>query len=492
MLHIKGIANLDEIKELFTVEAKGAETILNVFESVFMSIRTRQFDSLKKRGYLPSDILKVLLYLPFLGVATVRGLYHSGCVKLTEAEKDVYYRLKNNPWIHWRNLLLTFAKRFGKVSEQKGEPEDEATKAIRAFIVDDSTCPKRGRKLEFIGKVFDHVYKYWVLGFKALTLAYWDGKSLVPLDFSLHNEKGKNQKRPYGLTRTQLKKRFSKERNSKSPAAKRARELSANKNSNAIKMIKRAVKHGFMADYVLTDCWFMVYAFIANIRQIKNGALHVLGACRMDKRKYFFDGAEYTAKALLNKVKGQKKRSRKVRALYVPLIVTYKGIPVKLFFSRYAKQKNWHLLLTTNLELSFNEAIEIYSHRWTIEVMFKEAKQHLNFGKSQANDFDSQIADLTISLMQYIVLTLHKRFTAYESIGALFRASKQYVLEATLAKRLWGFLIQVLQQITELFEIDFELLMTKMLNEKELEEKLFKIIQALSQDQLKQTGLVAP
>lgn len=480
MLHIKGIKNLDEIKELFAIEAKGAEKILDVFERVFMSIRTRQFDALKKRGYLPSDIFKVLFYLPFLGVATVRGLYQSGCAHISEAEKDVYYRLKNNPQIDWRTLLLAFAKRFRKLTEQK-EESDSDTELIRCLDVDDSTCPKRGMKIEFIGKVFDHIYRHWVLGFKALALAYWDGKSLIPLDFSMHTEKGKNQKRPYGLTRTQMKKRFSKDRDPKCPAAKRVQELSANKIDNAISMIKRAVKHGFMADYVLVDSWFMVHSFIASIRQIKNGALHVLGACRMDKRKYLLNGQEYTAKELLNKFKGQKKRSRKVRALYVELVVTYKGIPVKLFFSRYARQKSWHLLLTTDLELNFNKTIEIYSHRWTIEVMFKEAKQHLNFGKSQANDFDSQIADLTISMMQYIVLALHKRFTAYESIGALFRDSRQYLLQATLAKRLWAVLLQVLQQITDLFEIDFELLMSKMLNEKELEEKIFRVLHALAQ-----------
>jgi hypothetical protein len=429
---------------------------------------------------LPSDVLKVLLYLPFLGVATVRGLYQSGFAHISEAEKDVYYRLKNNSWIDWRRLLFAFAKRFRKLTEQKGE-SDSNPEPTRCFDVDDSTCPKRGKKIEFIGKVFDHTYRQWVLGFKALALAYWDGKSLVPLDFSLHCEKGKNQKRPYGLTRTQLKKRFSKERDHKSPAAKRQRELSANKINNAIRMIKRAVKHGFMAEYALVDSWFMVHSFITSIRQIKNGAMHVLGACRMDKRKYLFDGQAYSAKELLNKFKSQKKRSRKVRALYVELIVAYKGIPVKLFFSRYAGQKKWHLLLTTDLELNFNKTIEIYSHRWTIEVMFKEAKQHLNFGKGQANDFDSQIADITISMMQYIVLVLHKRFTAYESLGALFRDSKQYFLEATLAKRLWGFLLQVLRQMTDLFEIDFELLMSKMLNDKELEDKIFKVLHALTQ-----------
>lgn len=477
MLHIEGIKNLDEIKGLFDVEAKGAETMIDVFGRLFISTRTHQFDSLKKRGYLPSDILKVLLYLPFLGVSTVGGLFKSGCAHITEAQKDVYYRLKNNSRIHWRSLLFAFAKRFRKLTEQGGTPEPEE---ITCLIVDDSTCPKKGRRLEFIGKVFDHVYRRWVIGFKALAIAYWDGKSLLPLDFSKHNEKGKNKKRPYGLTHTQLKWRFSKKRDPKTPAVKRLRELSSSKIDNAIKMIKRAVKHGFVADYVLADSWFIAYSFISNIRKIKSGAMHLLGSCRMDKRKYLFENTEYSAKELLNKFKSQKKRSRKVHALYVELIVDYKGIPVKLFFSRYTKQKTWQLLLTTDLSLTYNKAIEIYSHRWTIEVMFKELKQYLNFGKSPANDFDSQIADTTISMMQYIALTLHKRFQAYETLGELFRASKQYFLEATLAKRLWGFLLEVLQQLADLFEIDFEQFMTNIINQKELEAKIFKVIYALS------------
>lgn len=128
------------------------------------------------------------------------------------------------------------------------------------------------------------------------------------------------------------------------------------------------------------------------------------------------------------------------------------------------------------MHLTFNKAIEIYTHRWTIEVMFKEAKQHLNLGKSQANDFDSQIADTTISMMQYILLTLHKRFQAYESLGELFRANKQYFLEATLAKRLWGFFLQLLHEIAALFEIDIEQLILKTLNQKEVQHRIFKIL----------------
>jgi hypothetical protein len=94
--------------------------------------------------------------------------------------------------------------------------------------------------------------------------------------------------------------------------------------------------------------------------------------------------------------------------------------------------------------------------RWSIEVFFKEAKKHLKLVKSQANDFDAQIADVTISMMQYIILTFHKRFQAYETLGELFRQNQQYFLELTLVERLWGLFLELQRQIIELFELDIE------------------------------------
>jgi hypothetical protein len=57
--------------------------------------------------------------------------------------------------------------------------------------VDDTVIPKVGRRIEFIGKVFDHVIKRGMLGFKLLVLAFWDGNNLISLDFSFHAEPGK-------------------------------------------------------------------------------------------------------------------------------------------------------------------------------------------------------------------------------------------------------------------------------------------------------------
>jgi len=479
MLHIKDIKNLSEIKGLLSVGAKGSELLVDVCGRFFTKNITRQFALVKSKGFKASEIILVLLHLPFLGVATVRSLFKSGCARLSDAEKDVYYRLKNNPNINWRGLLMSFAKRFTKLALERGEAIKER---ITCIIVDDSDYSKTGRKIEFIGKVYDHVSHRWILGYKLLTLGFWDGISFNPLDFSFHSEKGKNKKRPYGLTKIELKKRFSKKRPANSAGAKRAKELAESKNKNAISMIKRAVKNGFLADYVLADSWFISRFFIVSIRKIKKGAMHVLGMCRMDKRKYLYGGAEWTAKQLLHRFKKHKKRSRKVNAFYVELEVKYKGIPVKLFFSRYSRRGKWHLLLTTDLNLSFIQAIEIYSRRWSIEVFFKDCKQYLNLGKCQANDFDAHIADTTISMMQYIVLNLQRRFQAYETIGELFREQSVALLELTVAERLWGLFLELVKKIIELFEIDIEQILQKVFQCKDFEQTLLIILQTLQEE----------
>ena len=477
MLNIDSLKNLNEINDFFLRDEKAEHIILDLCKKFFVSRLSLKLDSIKQRGYAASNIILFLIYLPFLGVASVAGLFKSGHANSSESEKDAYYRLKNNPLVNWRNILFSFAKRFKKITAENGAMDCQA---VTCFIVDDTDCHKTGRKIEFIGKIFSHVLKTWILGFKLLTLGFWDGKSFIPLDFSVHHEKGKNKKRPFGLKLSELKQRFSKKRSTDSFGFKRTTELSRNKITNAVKMIKRAVKHGFIADYVLADSWFVSEYFINSIRQIKQGILHVLAMCKMDKRNYWFNGEQYTAQQLLKKFKSQKKRSRKVNAYYIELTVVYKDIPLKLFFSRYSKRGNWHLLITTDLSLTFNKAIEIYNIRWSIEVFFKESKQYLNLGKSQANDFDAQIADITISMMQYILLACHKRFAAYETIGELFRKNKDYFLQLTMAQRLWLLFIELQKQLLEILDIDINEAIEKIIRQPKYETLIKKILVALA------------
>ncbi|MDR1340960.1 MAG: IS4 family transposase, partial [Prevotellaceae bacterium] len=78
----------------------------------------------------------------------------------------------------------------------------------------------------------------------------------------------------------------------------------------------------------------------------------------------------------------------------------------------------------------------LYQIRWSIEVMYKECKQYLRLGKAQNTDFYGQIADASLTLITYTILTLYKRFEAYETMGMLFRDTQTEMLEKTLCERI--------------------------------------------------------
>jgi len=183
-------------------------------------------------------------------------------------------------------------------------------------------------------------------------------------------------------------------------------------------MLKRAVKNGFIARYVLMDSWFVCDSMIKGVRSIKNGAMHLLGMCKVDRRRYLVDKKELNAHQFITKNERKRSRySRKCKSTYISLAVDYKGVKVRLFLIRYNNAKDWTILLTTDLTLSFVQAIELYKIRWTVEVLFREYKQYLRLGGSQNTDFDGQIADISITLATHTILSLQKRFSSYETMG---------------------------------------------------------------------------
>ncbi len=70
--------------------------------------------------------------------------------------------------------------------------------------------------------------------------------------------------------------------------------------------------------------------------------------------------------------------------------------------------------------MGFNKLMETYHIRWSVEVFFKDAKQYLQLGKCQCNNFDSQIGDTTLAMMQYIMLLLYKQMHYGQSLGSVF------------------------------------------------------------------------
>ena len=222
----------------------------------------------------------------------------------------------NDTSIDWRTISYKLNLRLLKTTAVNGEPQEN--KLSRCLIVDDTDLHKTGRHIEFLGKIFSHVSKTSILGFKGLVMAYHDGKSLFALDVALHCEKGKNQKKTYGLTPTQAKERYSKNRAKESIAKKRTQECFTTKIDSMISMVRLAITKGIRFDYLLVDSWFTCFELVKFIKTRKIDC-HLLGMIKMGITKYSFNGNLLSAKQIVDysKRKKQLKRSRKLSYSYI-------------------------------------------------------------------------------------------------------------------------------------------------------------------------------
>jgi len=422
--------------------------------------------------YCRQDILLTLLLLPLFSIKNVVGYTHSTLYEYLQAGKDTLYRFKNESSISWRKITDKINRRIIKRIKQSGTQDTEMP---RCLIVDDTDLRKTGKGIENVSRIWSHVAHTGVLGFKGLFLGYWDSKTFLGLDFSLHKEKGKNQKYPNGLSKKVNRKQYKKQRNDQCPGHQRETELHLDKISNAIAMIQRAVVNKIRFEYVLMDSWFVCEKMILNV--VETGA-HLIGMCKLGTSKYTCNGQQRSAKQILDSLKINKKiRWIKQLHLYVTEAhVVYKGIPMKLFFCRNSRRGNWHLLVTTHTSLGIKKVYQTYAIRWSIEVFFKEAKQYFQLAKCQSRDFDAQIADTSICMIQYNIFSLAKRFSNYETLGALFDDTKQFVLELTVCKRLWGFFLEFIQLIALIVDVDPDELIERILNE-DAENKFVKLVQ---------------
>lgn len=471
MLQNKSTTIVSEVKDFFTSSEKAINAILTILSSLTISEKQFGIESKSNNAYKNINKLLLVVLFPFFDINDSWHYGRSSLFPILKCGKDVFYRLMNDCSIPWRKVSYKLSMQLIGKSLKNG---DESNSPIpRCLIIDDTDLPKTGRRIELIGKVFSHVTKQSVLAFKGLFLGYNDGKSFFALDFSLHGEEGKNKKKPFGLTVKQLKERYSKHRSKDSSGSRRKEEYFTTKIQSMMEMIRTAIGNGLRFEYVLVDSWFTCFALVKFITLRRIGC-HLLGMAKMGKTRYLFNGKKLTAKEIIDYLRKTKKqkRSKQLSCYFSEAIVDFNGIEVKLFFCKTSRRGNWNLLLTTDLTLIFEQAYKIYSVRWSIEVFFKDSKQYLGLGKCQSQDFDAQIAHTTICMVQYNLLAVVRRFNAYESMGDLFRNTNAETIELTLAERLWQIIIEVLAELAELFEVDTEMLIEKLIADNERVKKL--------------------
>jgi hypothetical protein len=473
-MHSK-LNKISELEKILTDNNTTDRGILHFFFQFSITKILKPFENAKKKGFDVCTLILTLCLYRLRG-ASIWAMQELGNKIIFAGDENTLYRFMNNSRMDWRKLLMSCAKQFKAQTEKHGSDNE----SIKCFVIDDTDIEKTGHKFEFIGRIFNHVKKTHPWGFKMLTLAYWDGKSLVAADFSLHREKG--TKGNFGLKNKEKNEQFSKKRTKEMPAHKRVQELDMKKTQVAISMIKRALKNGFMCSYVLMDSWFVNDYMITQIRTLKNKIIHVLGMCKMDKRKFLIDGKALNSNQIIIKNERKKsKYSKKYKSSYISIVAQYKGVAVKLFYIKYRNAKKWNLLLTTDKSLSFVKAIELYQIRWTIEVLFKECKQYLRLGKSQNTDFDGQIADITLVLFTHLLLSLKLRFEDYETMGELFRQTQQGFLELTLWERIQDVILKIIIELLEFLDIDVEETTERIMRDESAGKKLFSFFASFAE-----------
>lgn len=446
----KDIKSFSEINEY----CKSDRYLLDTFNKLLSGFDFRYIDSLfsqlKKQGVDASAVFRSLFLLRFINFDNVHQLMLSGISKELSHKKDVFYDFLNNSKIDWRKILWLFSKQALKITTTKSV--DDENDESKCLIVDDSILPKTGKTIEFMGKVYDHGKHVYELGMKFLTIGYSDGKSFTPLDFSVHNEPGKNKKR--GLKAKQLDKQFSKQRPIDSPGYQREMELSKSKIDIALSMLKRLLKKSIKVDYILADSWFITEKFIRSIKEF-NKKVNIVGLMKIN-RKLVIDGKTYKANTVADIFRRNIIYCKKLKCYYIKKKVNYKGIELMAFWVRMEGQQNWKLLITTDLKLSFINTMKTYQTRWSIEVFFKDCKQSLKLNSCQSKDFDAHIATISLVFMNYTVLSMKKRFEDYETLGQLFKKCKDLILEETLIQRIWQLFQNIFSSIFAKIGVDWE------------------------------------
>ena len=471
------IQKLSELESILCDDKKTDKGVLDFFKQFKIARLLRPFEIVKTKGYSISLLLQTMCIYRLRGIS-IWAMQKTGIPGIFQGDENGLYRLMNNSKMNWRRLLISFAKQFMSITKANCDENNSTT----CFILDDTDLVKTGKTIEGVGKIFNHVSHTSMLGFKLLLLCFWDGKSSIATDFSLHREAGK--KGNYGMTPKELKAQFHKKRDKGTPGYKRAKELDEEKPKVAVLMIKRAVKNGMLASYVLMDSWFVSEFLIKSIRSIKNGAMHVLGMCKLDMRKFTVYGKEMNSTQIIAKYSRKFcKYSRKFKSQYFTVVCDYKGVKVKLFYIKYHNSQRWTLLLTTDLALKFARAMELYQIRWTMEVVFKECKQYLRLGACQNTDFDGQIADITIAFITHTILSLQRRFVAYETMGELFRETQQHLIELNLWERILEVFFKMLRQLLSILSFDVDQAIEKIMKDDNASRQLITMLNALKDNE---------
>jgi hypothetical protein len=322
---------------------------------------------------------------------------HCFCAELCQilaGQVSVLYDFLGREDIHWRGLAGELARRVHQDNEL-------GPRSQRAFVVDDTSQARGGRKVEGTRCYYDHTEGRNRKGHQVLQLGLAGEKGFLPVEAQIvMGEKcavDKPKDKPF--------------RDQRSSAARDLRRAKTQTKHPLFRdMLRRALRAGFTAWCVLADAWFgckenilcCLENKLVGIFQMKRGNL-----------AYQYQGRNYTASQLYTlvqrRMQPKNRHSRyKTASLTVSLnLATEESQPahwveVRRVFSAPVRARSadtWVVFLCTDVTLSDAKILEAYALRWSIEVYFKEIKQNLGFLKEQSGRYQLAYASVHLAAL---------------------------------------------------------------------------------------------
>ena len=269
----------------------GLSKIEELFSKLSLKRALHESGIKKEKGYTVLELLNYLLLIMMeKGSSINNGLVRLNLKKVKTPIND----LISNEIYNWRNLLFKVAKRYTKLFPA-------ISKEDSILIIDDTAKEKTGRKSDLISWFRDHCGNRFFKGYQNLTIAWSNGRIVIPLDFEMKigkNSASKSKARNYlKKSHTNQRKRFAKQK----------------KTELLIQMIKRVNQRKFEYKYILWDTWFNCSSTLNFIfsKVVPKGKT-LISMLKNGNQKFKYRNKYYNLKELYKKL-GNIKRIEKLK-----------------------------------------------------------------------------------------------------------------------------------------------------------------------------------
>ena len=322
-------------------------------------------------------------------------------------KKDVFYRFMNSISANWYKFINLLSAVVITCLMRIADSQEDAVQIQLPVLIIDDTLHKRGRSknVELLAWVKDHNDGRNYRGFRCLTMGFHNGKTFIPIDFRVLSSQKEDVR--INEMRSGLDKRTT--------GYKIRQYAMSNTYQMAYQMIQ---KQTTPARHVLFDSWFSEPVMFKTLRKMD---LHGIGMLKARQGSFYrYKGKLHSLETLYAQVKHLIPSEHRFVTVGVEFL---DGTPFSITFVNDKRSKrDWLAIGTTDMSLSGQQVISLYSRRWNIEVFFKTVKSCLGFAKEcQSRSFDAIVCSVAVVFTRYIMLVWQNQgLPIPETEGQLF------------------------------------------------------------------------